>query len=229
MEEIDENYLIVCDEMLRKRNRNELTYNCLHHYQNQTQHHIEFEYFPFIEDSSDFMILMDFEHPGMFKGRKFDPSLLSHVDLICKRQNLTTVPICVGLPSGATEEYQAQKEKLFNSIGSKDPDTIPRALHIWCGKYKSCFIGDKLKFVARNNRFKRSNVLTYKDITGTGEYIVVDFPHARIKFNDFLKVSGIERIKYMTTSLSVDQYYAEALTDWIGRLGEFYASTSVCE
>src|SRR5690625_2453550 len=60
VEEIDNDCLLVFDELLRTQNRSDLTYNCAHHYANQTEHKIVFERFPFIERPVDFMILLDF-------------------------------------------------------------------------------------------------------------------------------------------------------------------------
>ena len=43
LEEIDDKKLIIVDGCMRTQNRSELTYNCVHHYLNQTPHKIIFE------------------------------------------------------------------------------------------------------------------------------------------------------------------------------------------
>ena len=57
---------------MRTSNRSKLIYNCAHHYLNQTPHRIIFEYFPIIENYEDFMILLNFENKGKYKGKGFD-------------------------------------------------------------------------------------------------------------------------------------------------------------
>lgn len=227
LEEIGSDHLIVCNEMLRKKNRSELTYNCMHHYQNQTPHRITFEYFPFIDDNNDFMILADFEHPGRYKGQSYDPFIVKDMDVLCKRHHMTAGRIVVSVPDDVQSAYQKEKESLFESLGRKDPETIPRALHLWCGKFKASIMSSNALYVARNARYKRDNVLTYKQINAPGSYVLADFPHARIDLNDFLKVSGMEHLDYLTTLLPIDMYYESALNEWIGRLEAFYAQTGI--
>ena len=65
---MDASYLLIINECLRTRKRSDLTYNCLHHYLNQTPHRLIFEYFPFVSDPNDFMILLDKEFPGNTRG-----------------------------------------------------------------------------------------------------------------------------------------------------------------
>src|SRR5690554_5464799 len=71
LEEIDQDTLLVFNECLRTQKRSDLTYNCAHHYCNQTPHKIVFEHFPFIESKIDFMILLDFINKGKYKGKGF--------------------------------------------------------------------------------------------------------------------------------------------------------------
>jgi hypothetical protein len=86
LEEINETSLIVMDECMRTQNRSELIYNCAHHYLNQTPHHIIFEFLPIIETKDDFMILLDFDNPGKYKGKSFDYNCLQTEDVRVKPQ-----------------------------------------------------------------------------------------------------------------------------------------------
>ncbi len=226
LEIIDERTLLIFNECMRTQNRSELTYNCAHHYCNQTPHKIVFEYFPFIEQPQDFMILLDFINKGKYKGKSFSYDFIHDENVKIKPAYYTVQTIEVPITDKDRANYEKEKEKLFDNLGMKDPDTIPRQLHIWAGNLKKKYIEAQNMYVARNKRFNLPNVITYKDAT-RGDYIVIDFPHNRIDFNDFLKKTGMKHIIFLNTGLKVDLYYLNELKAWTERLGEFYAKTGV--
>ena len=232
LEKIDDSSLLVFNECMRTQNRSDLTYNCAHHYCNQTGHKIVFEHFPFIEDSSDFMILLDFINKGQYKGKAFSDEFLADEDVAARRHNITLTVIDIETAgdlfgqSRIYQEYEKKKKYLFDNLGMSDPDTIPRNLHVFVGNFKEGSINPHLTYIARNSRFKLPNIITYKDAI-KGEYIVIDFPHRRLDFNDFLKVSGILDVKFISSEMKVDLYYISEMEKWIERLGEFYAKTAV--
>jgi len=226
LEVIDKNSLLVFSECMRTQNRSDLTYNCAHHYCNQTPHKIVFEHFPFIEQKNDFMILLDFLNKGKYKGKAFDYAYLNEEDVMAKPLKYNVQTIDMQLTGKDFEKYEKKKEQLFDSLGNGDPDTIPRQLHIWAGNLKKDAISPNYHYVARNARFKMDNIKTYKDVESK-DYIVIDFPHRRLDFNDFLKKTGMENICFINSGLKVDLYYIDELKKWIERLGEFYAQTSI--
>lgn len=232
LEKIDNSALLVFNECMRTQNRSDLTYNCAHHYCNQTTHVIVFEFFPFIDDESNFMILLDFVDKGKYKSKSFTDTVLSDEDILAKRYNFTLDIIeSVGYNnlfgvSAIQSEYEAQKEQLFNNLGMSNPATIPKKLHIFVGKYKRTTIDTHLKYVARNKRFNLPHVVTYKNVEQR-DYIVLDFPHRRIDFNDFLKHTGMVNIKFVSSGTKVDSYYASELASWLDRLGLFYDKANI--
>ncbi len=226
LEEIDDSCLIVVDELMRTQNRSELTYNCAHHYLNQTEHKIIFEYFPFIEGQDDFMILLDFENKGRYKGHGFVFDHFEGVDIKVKHNPIELIPTSVPVNEIQEAEYEEEKERLFDELGNKHPDTIPRNLHVYVGQWKKPHIQWDEKYLARNTRFKLDNIKTYRELP-TDERILVDFPVRRLELNDYLKRSGAKRIKFLTTGLSVDEYYENSLKSWLDRVGEFIAEASL--
>lgn len=226
LEEIDDSCLIVVDELMRTQNRSELTYNCAHHYLNQTEHKIIFEYFPFIEGQDDFMILLDFENKGRYKGHGFTFEHFDGVDIKFKHNPVDFVVTTVPVNELQKAEYEEEKERLFDELGNKHPDTIPRNLHVYVGKWKKQHIQRDKKYLARNARFKLDNIKTYRELP-TDERILVDFPVRRLELNDYLKRSGAKRIEFLTTGLSVDEYYENSLKSWLDRVGEFIAEASL--
>lgn len=227
LEEIDNNILLVFNECLRTQNRSDLTYNCAHHYCNQTRHKIVFEYFPFIEDNADFMILLDFLNKYKYKGKSFSYNLLSEEDIMIVPKHFTVKPIGIQITQKEIDKYEKLKENLFANLGESDPDTIPRRLHVWAGNLKKPYIRPEVLYVARNRRFNLPNVITYKDVK-MGDYIIIDMPHRRIDFNDFLKKTKMQDIAFINSGLKVDLYYIDNLREWIGRLGDFYAQANIC-
>lgn len=227
LEEIDENSLIVMDECMRTQNRSELIYNCAHHYCNQTPHKIVFEYFPIIEDKNDFMILLDFINKGKYKGKSFDYMFLQDEDIKIRPRKIRFDSISVDVTEKDKARYEEHKEKLFANLGNKDPDTIPRNLQLFAGDLKKKAIEPEKHYVARNKRFKLDNVLSYQEIEGKGDYIIIDTHYRRLDFNDFLKITGMTRIKYLNTMLTIDDYIVTEFTKWKARLDAIYAQASL--
>lgn len=229
LETIDRKTLLVFNEIMRTRNRHELTYNCAHHYCNQAGQVLVFEYFPFIEDSSDFPILLDLLDKPRYKGRPFDWGMLQEQDVGMRRVGLEARSHNVQAGQSERRKYEAKKEKLFAELHEEsDPDNIPRNLHVYVGNFKKPHLNSERDYVARNSRFKMTNVVTYKDVQPGRFYTVIDFPHRRIDFTDFLKTTGQTRVDFVNTGLPVDVYYFNELETWIQRLEEFYAQAGLC-
>lgn len=226
LEEIGDNTLLVFNECMRTQNRSDLTYNCAHHYCNQTPHKLVFEHFPFIEQPGDFMILLDLLNKGKYKGKSFSPEYLQAEDIRVKLHHYTLQTLDMPITNKDLARYNAKREQLFVDLGNSDPDTIPRQLHVFVGNAKRQMVDSLHSYVARNDRFKLPNVTTYKHVEPR-DYILIDFPHRRIDFNDFLKTTGQTYIRFISSGLKVDLYYMSELQSWIERLGEFYAEASI--
>ena len=227
LEEIGENHLLVINEFMRTNNRSDLTYNCLRHYLDQCGYQIIFEYFPFINSSADFMILLDFDTKSKYKGFGFDNSFLQEEDIQCQNQHLSLRVQTVKLPDGATTEYEKEKNRLFDGIGNHDPDIIPRKLHVFTGKWKRSDIRPEFHYVARNVRYKLPNVTTYPHAVARQNYILLDWQHRRLQMNDFLRVTRQTELTYISTGLSIDDVYINAFNEWLSRLEEFYAEAGI--
>lgn len=229
LEEIDENCLIIIDELMRTQNRSELIYNCAHHYLNQTPHKIIFEYFPIIEEKEDFMILLNFENKGKYHGKGFDYIYLKEEDIIMYPRKIKLDVIPVETTDKERELYEKRKEKLFENLGNKHPDTIPRNLQLLAGDFKKKAIEKDKLYVARNKRHKLDNVITYDNVEKKQNYIILDFHYRRLNFNDFLKFTGITKVNYLSTTLPVDTHYTNEFIKWKARLDAIYAQASLCK
>ena len=228
LERIDDSYLLVVNEILRTSKRSDLTYNCLHHYLNQTSHKIIFAYFPIINDKNDFMILADCVYIGRFRGYGYNATTIRDIDIKGHRRTPKLKIHEIEVEAKVIDLYEQEKEKLFANLGNKDPDTIPRYLHLWSGKWKKKYIEASKNYVARNDRFKLSNVKSYKSAI-KGNNISLDIPHKRIELNDYLYRTQSSKIEYLSTSLKVDKYYGHELELWNKKVSDIYAEASICQ
>lgn len=227
LEEINDKSLIIMDECMRTQNHSELIYNCAHHYLNQTPHRIIFEFFPIIEDKNDFMILLDFENKGKYKGKSFDYAFLQVEDIQIKPFRVKMDTINVEITDKDKERYEKMRDQLFDDLGEKDPETVPRNLQLFAGDLKKKAIVPEELYVARNKRFKLENVLSYDDIIKQGNYTVIDTHWRRLNFNDFLKTTHMQKIKYLSTILPIDNVIINEFSKWKARLDSIYAQASV--
>lgn len=227
LEEINETSLIIMDSCMRTQNRSELIYNCAHHYLNQTPHRVIFEVFPIIESKADFMILLDFENKGRYKGKGFDYVYLQNEDIRIKPYKVKLETINVDITEKDRERYEKKKQQLFDGLGEKDPETIPRNLQLLAGDMKKKDIEHDSLYVARNKRFKMENVLSFQEITDKGEYIVIDMHYRRLNFNDFLRTTGMNKIKYLCTTLPIDNVIINEFAKWKARCDAIYAQASL--
>ncbi len=225
LEEIDGHTLLVYNEMMRDADRSCLTYNCCAKYSNQTPHTLVFEYLPIISEPDDLMILVDFDTAQRHKGFHWGEIDRAALDIRCVRRRFTMDVIEIPASEKMTAAYIKKRDSLFDNIGNKDPDTIPRNLHIWCGRYKT-LDPDKM-YVARNARFKRKNVTTYANVTPGTDYIMVDIPHARKDVNDFLRRTGMTELRYISTGFGIDQYYISEFENWVKEVEKIYAQTGL--
>lgn len=229
LEKIDDSWLILINECLRTQNRGDLTYNCLHHYLRQTPHRMVFERLPFIFDQGDAIILLDKDAPDRYRMRSFDMHMLRDHDVQIRPRAPVFSLVEVILPVGAADTYAAERDKLFASLGRGDPDNLPRRLHVWVGRYKKPVIADSpgQLFAARNARFGLPNVVPFSK-AGRGDYILADLPHRPLDLNDFLRRTGQEILRFLSTGLAVDRYYADRTQDWVFRLEDFYDASGLC-
>lgn len=227
LEKIDNTYLLVYDECMRTKKRTDLTYNCAHKYNNQTEHIMVFEFFPFIDDPQDFMILADFIDHVKMRPKKFDESVFEDIPISVINYDFAFEKETVIVPDDADEKYEAEKQKLFENLGKKDPDTVPNALEIFVGKWKKPEFDQD--YVARNSRYKADNVSTYKEKKVRKEVVLIDLPLNQKDFNDYVKLSGCEKMTFLHTGLSVDNYFFDRYQKWFEEVKKFNETASIYE
>lgn len=226
LEEITPDTLLVFNECLRTQKRSDLTYNCAHHYAGQTSHILVFEWFPFIEDPADFMILLDLAEPNRYKGQSIHSAKIPWETVAGWARRVTLETIACPVSDAVQRAYARRKDALFQALGERDPETIPRQLHLWAGNQKKRCLDPAHIYVARNQRFKRSNVVTYKE-AGIADYVAIDVPHRRLDLNDYLKHGSRTRLRFLDSGLKVDTYYIHAFHTWQERMAAFYAEAGV--
>ena len=223
LQEIDHSTLLVINECLRTQNRNDLTYNCLRNYLNQTNHQIIFQYLPFIENFDDFMTLFDLDTRSRWKREKWSLDIKKEIKGNIKPVKINLCPINVVTDIRTKELYTKTKKKLFDGLGQKDPHIIPRNLYLISGKAKLEAVDKNLKYIGRNNRFNLSNMQTYKESPYPNSCTVFELSHNFIDFVDFLSLSkqGPD-IPVLVSDLKVDQWYFQRYQTWVDKINDAY-------
>lgn len=221
LQEIDQSTLLVINECLRTQNRYDLTYNCIRHFLNQTRHQLIFQRFPIIDTIEDFMILFDWDTRSQWKKEPFSRKLMAESRIKCHLPPIQITPVVIRTSEQYQAQYQVEKRRLIDSIGMRDPHTIPRNLHLFGGKAKLSAIRDGVQYVGRNDRFKLPLMATYKEPSyPSAPYTAFEFPHNFIDFADFLALSGQSSINVLTTDLKVDEWYLRRYQAWAGRVSD---------
>jgi hypothetical protein len=223
LQEIDNSVLVVVNECLQTKNRNDLTYNCIRNFLNQTDKQIIFNYVPIIESVTDFFILFDFDTRSKWK-RETDFELLQHSTINTQIIDIKFNEISIQTTNKVKAEYQKTKEKLIQNIGLKDPHTIPRNLYLISGKTKVQCLDKSKYYIGRNNRFALDNIETYNAYTYKRRYIIFEFCHNYIDFCNFIAKSDQIEYDVLVTDLKVDRWYFERYLSWSNVLKECYAT-----
>lgn len=227
LEDINNNSLIIIDGCVRTLERNDLTYNCAHHYLNQTEHRIIFDLFPIVADTNDIMILFDYNTPGKFKGISFDYKMLKTEDVQIKPYPLKLSVIPVPVAEKQLHDYEKKRDALFDTLENKDPATIPRQLQLIAGNYKKALIEPNEQYVARNKRLKLKNVSSYADTLLTYDYVVVDMHYSKLQMIDYIKQTEAKTIRYLATPLPIDKVVINEFSEICARLEAIYAQADI--
>ena len=221
LQKIDNSYLLVYDECMRDKNRKCLTYNCAHKYNNQTEHVLVFEGFPFIDDPQEFMILAEMIDNVRMHSRTFNVSVFDSIPTSCRQKDyaFTRIPV-----EADREAYEVKKQDLFDNLGKKDPDTIPNALEIFVGKWKRKSIDDTC--VARNARYKTA---TFAEHRKCDRATLIDLPLRTRDFTDWLKLSGCREMTFLHTGLPVDNYFFDKYSKWFKEVRSFIEAAGLHE
>lgn len=244
LQEIDHRTLIVINECLRTQNRYDLTYNCIRNYLNQTEHQLIFQQLPQIDTQDDFMVLFDFDTRSRWKRRKFDLDLILDNSRVCVRLvPIQFKPVQVPTSEVTCRKYRQERQRRFETIGNRDPHTIPRNLHLIGGKDKLAYIqrlggsNGQLSllaesrpkprvYVARNQRLNDDSIITYQSVDSPlcDPITLVDLPHRFIDLSDFIKTSRQSKFEVLVTDLKVDHWYIERYKSWKERIDATCAS-----
>lgn len=236
LQEINPQSLIVLNECLRTQNRYDLTYNCIRHYLNQTNHQLIFQKFPLIDTEDDFMILFDFDTRSKWKRKKFDLELIKNESAVMVRPyNIRFNKIILPVSNKTKKTYEQRKKKMFDAIGLKDPHIIPRNLYLLAGKEKKQYViqksqpslfynGNNKIYLARNKRLNIDFIFSYNDDIQDKDYVILEFPHRYIDFLDFLQFIQQTEFDVVVADLKVDNWYFDKYVKWSNRLDEIYSN-----
>lgn len=227
LQEVDRTTLLVVNECLRTQNRNDLTYNCIRNYLNQTPHVLIFQYLPAIDTVEDFMVLFDFATKSRWKREKFRRDMLAEAQIHVAPVPIEIAPVRVRVDDKIRAAYAKEKATLLAAVRGdpdKDPHLIPRNLLLVSGKAKLGTVDPARRYVGRNNRFKLPNLETYRDAAGPGERVVFELPHNFIEMTDFLAVARQHRVEAIVADTKAEDWYFRRFQEWAERVRDVQAA-----
>jgi hypothetical protein len=227
LQEINSSTLVVVNECLRSQNRQDLTYNCIRHFLNQTTHQAVFQYLPVIDSEDDFMTLLDFDTRSRWRREKLRPDMLDGLDIRALHRTPTLTAVPIETDEKTKKVYAKSKRDLIDGIGLKDPHTIPRNLLLLAGKAKIKAVDNGKLYIGRNNRFNLDCMTTYKEVVDPAPRTVFEFCHSFLDFSDFLSVTKQTEVQALVSDLKVDQWYFDRYTSWLERIQQVYRSLGV--
>lgn len=235
LKEIKKDSLLILNECLRTKNRYDLTYNCIRHFLNQTEHQIIFQYLPIIDNREDFMILFDFDTRSKWKRENFNSILFKNSIIDYKKIDIILKKIDIKTNEKIKNDYNKKKKELF-SREINDPDMIPRNLYLVSGKCKYDFIKNNnidnlfcdnifkdYWFIGRNNRFKLNNFQKYRKEEYDKKYIIFELCHNFINFIDFIFLSEQKEFEIFISDLKIDSWYWNRYLEWVKEIEYVYS------
>lgn len=221
LQEIGSTTLVVLNECLRTQNRNDLTYNCIRNYLNQTPHVLVFQYLPLIDTIEDFMILFDFVTRSRWKRERFSPALTREATIEVADVSPTFRAIPVAIDEKGRAAYAKEKASLLAEVRAdpeKDPHLIPRNLLLVSGRAKVVAVPPGARLVGRNNRFKLPSFETYREANGEGARVVFELPHNFVDMADFLAVARQREVDVLVADTKTEAWYMQRFNEWAGRV-----------
>ena len=227
LREIDAGTLIVVNECLRTQNRNDLTYNCLRHYLQNTDHQLVLQYLPLIDTFADFAILFDFDTKSRWKRDAIDAAKIrAEARVQVEPVRVVLEPVEVPVDAKVRAAYAKEKARLLDEVRGdvdKDPHLIPRNLLLVSGKAKVAHVDPARRYVGRNNRLKLDNLETYREARGPGPRVVLEFCHNFLDLTDFLAVSRQHVVPVLVADTKTERWYLDRFQAWAQRLHDAYA------
>lgn len=224
IQRVDRDTLLVINECRRTPERNDLTYNCIRNFLQQTPHQLVFQYLPIAETDADFMTLFDFDTRSRWKREPWSVALIREASVVVRLPQLELQPIEIETDMKTRGVYEREKRRLIDGLGMGDPHTVPRNLYQLSGRTKLGRVRPGAQYVGRNNRFKIPTLRTYREAEFPEHSTVFELPHSFLDFADFLALSRQTTIPVLVADLKVDRWYFERFTSWLGRVRDACAA-----
>jgi hypothetical protein len=212
--------LIIINEILKDRNRYNLTYNCIRVFLNNTNHILIFNYFPIIYNREDFCSLIDFDTQTRFKYYKLKDIDFNILNIECKKIDLKLNKIYVSYDLFGKDTYLKSyleyKEDLFKNFSSKDVHVLPRKLQLFTSKIKNRFVKEKCI-----SRTKSKKNVSFKSLPKE-KLKIIDLPFNMVDLINYLYLSKIKEINVITTGFKVDLWFEDRVEKFIKELKYIY-------
>lgn len=132
--EINQDSIVVLNNILKRKNRSALEYNCIRQYCQQAGEVIAFQDYPIIDSREDFMILYDMIQKNPFWREDYEN--IDRFENVECNASLEIIRHDIVLNDKFIRQYEELKEKTISEV-KKDPDIIPRRLLKFSEKCKA--------------------------------------------------------------------------------------------
>lgn len=132
--EINQDSVVVLNNILKRKNRSALEYNCIRQYCQQAGEVITFQDYPIIDSREDFMILYDMIQKNPFWREDYEN--IDRFENVECNASLEIIRHDIVLNDKFIRQYEELKEKTISEV-KKDPDIIPRRLLKFSEKCKA--------------------------------------------------------------------------------------------
>jgi hypothetical protein len=223
--EINKDSLIVVNEFIKSRKRSDLTYNCLAKYINQCGETLVFNFAPLISEAEDFMILSDMETRGQSRLSSFSREFWKNTLTFTSGYAPVLDKIEISVSKADRDKYSEMKKKLIDNLGERDPQTIPRNLHLYTGTLKAKSYTEEI--ICRNKRLGRG--ITYDDVGRfNAKAAICDFPVSERDLWNYLYHTRQERIiALIAKGLPVDKFYFDRYQQLFSVFSDFNGTANL--
>ena len=154
LQEINKKSLVILNECLKKKNRYELSYNCIRHYCKQSGNVIIFNFLPLINKEKEFAILYDMIQINPFWKGKYE-YITDFSNVFCGEINFDFNVTEIKIDEHCLDLYEKEKEKLFLQV-KRDVEIVPRRLLKFSEKINKKYVKD---FDSMQNKKIKMNIV----------------------------------------------------------------------
>lgn len=221
IQKLDTKTLIIVDECLKVRGKEELSFNCISNFVLKAGGIVSFNIVPFIETENDLMLLIMYENIKYknSKNNKYSKDVLYDMRnniKFSKNAKYNYTSIDVETTNDEIQAYTEERNKLFSELGQKHPDTVYNNLVLFAGKIKR----EKLLSVNMTTRNVYPRFMNTHDYNDNQLYPIVEVPLKRVILCNLMSKINVTDLTMYKTELKVDVWTNKNYSEWFKSIRE---------